>query len=406
MANIFQAIINFFIEQFSQKSPSTSALRPQAVESVKTTPINTSFSLSWEKGNPTRFSWSAYLKNLIYTNYDAIMSASDIERVFPGIKLLDKNNQIDVLAEFICWICYYECGWDASDYSVDVGSQGDKNTWSVGLMQLSVVDQANLGIPMGFNFQDLQDPLKNLSLGIAILVNQIKKRGKIFIAKGEKGNPSLYWATICPGGTYDKTDAILAKVKKSYEDSIKQTGDTPVVFMQSWIEQAMTMLGWTEFDHDKELSVYWKWTNVPYYKTVIGTNYAWCALFVGACLELAGIKGSRDAGADSYIDWGKPCDFWFGAICPIRHASGGHHVTFFLYWIDESKRIGAFLGGNQGNAVNVSIYNVSGNASGNDEIVNGKPRWPIGKSDGVIMSKVSVLSAYPKLASKESVGTR
>ena len=46
------------------------------------------------------------------------------------------------------------------------------------------------------------------------MCNQVKKRGKLFIPKWEKGNPGVYFATLNPGNIYDKTDKILKKVRE------------------------------------------------------------------------------------------------------------------------------------------------------------------------------------------------
>jgi uncharacterized protein (TIGR02594 family) len=250
----------------------------------------------------------------------------------------------------------------------------------------------------------LKDPANNIKAGIGILVYLVKVRGQITFLKAQKSSIISYFYETLILDT-DAGFKVWTNYQRRYAKLIAgfkvpaqpvQQGATPVKFMQSWILEAMKMIGWTEFDHDKELSVYWKWTNVPGYTTVIGSSYAWCALFVGACLELSGIRGSRDAGADSYSDYGKPCHYWFGSILPIRHASGGRHVTYFLYWVDEAKGLAAVLGGNQQDAVSVAVYNLSGNSAGHDEVVKG-PRWPISQPDGQSMSQDSVLSAYPQL---------
>ncbi len=122
-------------------------------------------------------------------------------------------------------------------------------------------------------------------------------------------------------------------------------------------------------------------------KTIVGffkfTSYhttsdetPWCAAGLNACLHEAGYKGTNSAGAASFDHYGIPLlEPSYGAIIRIQHVGGGHHVTTFSRWIDKSKHIGEFLGCNQSNMVKYSIYNVSGNAHGHDQIA--AIRWPV-----------------------------
>ena len=85
----------------------------------------------------------------------------------------------------------------------------------------------------------------------------------------------------------------------------------------------------------------------------------WCAAFVGACLERAGISGSGSLLARSYLEWGISADAGqIGAIAVLsrgRNPSQGH-VGFLVGW--DEKRIW-LLGGNQGNRVSVAPYDRS-----------------------------------------------
>ena len=166
--------------------------------------------LSWENGHPERKAWSEHLVKLIGLYYDKLIMAKDLDKIYPGFMKLSKSQQINIMAEFICWVCYYECAWNPLSNSVDVGNKGDVDTYSVGLMQMSVVDQANYKLKFGYDFKDLQDPLKNLDLGIAIMAQLAVKKELIMIPKGS----GPYWSTICPGGKYDKSAEIISKVNK------------------------------------------------------------------------------------------------------------------------------------------------------------------------------------------------
>ncbi len=72
----------------------------------------------------------------------------------------------------------------------------------------------------------------------------------------------------------------------------------------------------------------------------------WCAAFVGACLERAGIRSSRFESAASYLTW--------GVRIVVFSREGGGHVGFVVGQ-DESGRL-LVLGGNQGDAVSVKAF--------------------------------------------------
>jgi uncharacterized protein (TIGR02594 family) len=90
-------------------------------------------------------------------------------------------------------------------------------------------------------------------------------------------------------------------------------------------------------------------------------SVAWCAAFVGHCLERAGIRSTRKLTARSYLDWGIPIevqDARPGDIGVIPRGSSrwqGH--VFFIDRIEGQWVWG--LGGNQNDAVNVKRYPVS-----------------------------------------------
>lgn len=85
---------------------------------------------------------------------------------------------------------------------------------------------------------------------------------------------------------------------------------------------------------------------------------AWCAAFVGHCLEKAGLRSTRRLNARSYLDWGIPVDLPDAQAGDIVVFSRGSkswqgHVGFFV------KTIGAMievLGGNQSDAVTIQRY--------------------------------------------------
>lgn len=83
---------------------------------------------------------------------------------------------------------------------------------------------------------------------------------------------------------------------------------------------------------------------------------AWCAAFLGACLERAGLRATRSLIARSYLNWGEPIETpRMGAVAVFsrgRDPALGH-VGF---WLGETDKDVVLLGGNQGDAVSVARY--------------------------------------------------
>jgi uncharacterized protein (TIGR02594 family) len=90
-------------------------------------------------------------------------------------------------------------------------------------------------------------------------------------------------------------------------------------------------------------------------------SVAWCAAFVGHCLERAGMRSTRKLTARSYLDWGVPVEVTAAqqgdiGVIPRGSSSWQGHV-FFIDRIEGQWVWG--LGGNQDDAVNVKRYPVS-----------------------------------------------
>lgn len=86
---------------------------------------------------------------------------------------------------------------------------------------------------------------------------------------------------------------------------------------------------------------------------------AWCAAFVGHCLETSGVASTRKLNARSYLAWGEKVpsieQAKEGDIIVLSRGSSGWqgHVAFFLRAVGQQVEV---LGGNQGNGVSVSRY--------------------------------------------------
>lgn len=90
----------------------------------------------------------------------------------------------------------------------------------------------------------------------------------------------------------------------------------------------------------------------------------WCSSFVNWCMKQAGIEGTRNALAKSWIRWGHEITTpELGCVCVIRNknasndpATGsatGYHVGL---WLSENDDIIHLLGGNQDDQVKMSGF--------------------------------------------------
>lgn len=80
----------------------------------------------------------------------------------------------------------------------------------------------------------------------------------------------------------------------------------------------------------------------------------WCAAFVGACLERAGVQSTRFEGAASYLTWGQKLSHpTLGCIAVIARP-GGAHVFFVVARDVAGQLIG--LGGNQSDQVGYATF--------------------------------------------------
>jgi uncharacterized protein (TIGR02594 family) len=84
---------------------------------------------------------------------------------------------------------------------------------------------------------------------------------------------------------------------------------------------------------------------------------AWCAAFLGAVLERAGILSTRKLNARSYLFWGEqvhsPKMGDVVILWRVKPDSPYGHVGFFVCFRDQSIFL---LGGNQNNQVSIQAY--------------------------------------------------
>lgn len=143
-----------------------------------------------------------------------------------------------------------------------------------------------------------------------------------------------------------------------------------------WYLTALGYLGKNEGDKefDKFLSKFWAIVGLKGYKTIAGSKYAWCGLFMAAALNMSGYQWAKNgAGAKNWGKFGTAIEWKVkgipqGAIVHINHAyncsSGkGNHVALANgdCTAKDLLKSGAsisLLGGNQSNKVSVATYSV------------------------------------------------
>ena len=127
---------------------------------------------------------------------------------------------------------------------------------------------------------------------------------------------------------------------------------TPILFAKSY-------LGTTEFEGSADNPKIMEMYKSVGHDWVEHDEVAWCAAFVGHCLEKAGLRSSRKLNAQSYLTWGEK-------VAGVEQAREGDiivftrgsstwqgHVAFFLKAAGNQVEV---LGGNQSNAVTVARY--------------------------------------------------
>lgn len=123
---------------------------------------------------------------------------------------------------------------------------------------------------------------------------------------------------------------------------------------QPWIVEARKLIGVSEVKgakHAPEILQMWRDIKRGGIKD---DETPWCAAFVGAMLERAGIKSSRFESAKSYLSWGVRIEAPVPGCIVVFTRDGGGHVGFVV----GQGKVGNLqvLGGNQGDAVNVRSF--------------------------------------------------
>lgn len=122
----------------------------------------------------------------------------------------------------------------------------------------------------------------------------------------------------------------------------------------AWLTYARAQIGTREIKgpkHEPKILVWWKAIKRGGIKD---DETAWCAAFVGGCLEAVGIVSSRFESAKSYLTWGRSlAEPVVGCIVVFTREGGGH--VGFVVGRDKAGNL-LVLGGNQGDAVNIKPF--------------------------------------------------
>jgi uncharacterized protein (TIGR02594 family) len=121
-----------------------------------------------------------------------------------------------------------------------------------------------------------------------------------------------------------------------------------------WIALGRSLIGLHEIpgvEHSPEIVSMWKDIKRSGIKN---DETPWCAAFVGAMLERAGIQSSRFESAASYLNWGNSMASPVYGCVAVFSRQGGGHVGFVVGRDADSNLL--VLGGNQGDAVNIKAF--------------------------------------------------
>lgn len=321
--------------------------------------------LAWDGKHPDSAKWSKLLRELILKSKlpDVALNAVDAEVFFKGYTHLSREAKAEYWAKLFAIITKYECSYNPSEYSVDVGSKDKPETWSVGLFQLSVVDQKNYHFNLGYDFKALQNGEKNITLAVLIAEKLVSQDGMIsaHIGGAWRGLPR-YWGTLRDGK--ESRARIVAYMRTIDLSGIPvapvPVSPQPVAAVPSggfpWLVLAKSDIGQREIPGPQDNQVilgYFKHTNTD----ADHDEVANCAAGVCAWVERSGYKSAHSANAFKTGSYSPVCPPRQGAIALWQHLHGTLKGHYHVNIIDEVAATGCWcVGANQGDEVNRRFY--------------------------------------------------
>lgn len=288
------------------------------------------------------------------------------------------DERIAFWANLISMMAKFESGWNPKAVYVepDIRDAQGNNVASSGLLQISIESARSYGFKG--TAQDLFDPIKNLQCAVMIIENRIQKHRTLTgQVAGKWQGVASYWSVMRsiksskPRPSFEAIRAHTLTLKKLEAPMKPENRPVNPVYTE-----AKKHAGKKETDKtfSAYLSKYWGKVGLPGYKTIAGSTYAWCALFIAAMSINAGVgyvktRGASAKAQDAYgvaIDW-KRDGIPRGAVVRVNSgancsSSSGNHVTFADgdCTLEDLKR-GTFpgFGGNQANSVKRSTYKVA-----------------------------------------------
>ena len=210
MKKLLLWIKSLFAKKLAPISPVELPKLPDPVPDTPQEVINIPPKLSWER-YPENRPWSEYLYSMIHDYFiETFLKAKDLDRLHPRFQSLSRHEKIWVFCELFSSMAFYESGWNEKSASQDVGTAENKDTWSIGLMQISVVDQKNMGLSLHYTYNDLLQAKPNLHLALTIMARQINKTGLVILPNK---SPQRYWAVLLDGNRYSQVSQILKRIQ-------------------------------------------------------------------------------------------------------------------------------------------------------------------------------------------------
>jgi hypothetical protein len=162
--------------------------------------------LSWEVHHPERNAWTTHTLATLKPHLAELHTASDIATFAPNYGIATDEEKLAIWGELVSALALKESSWNPCDRYLEKGMGTDpvtgEHVYSEGLLQLSYQDtEGNSELKKLFDWEQdkklkrddcsktILDPLRNLTGGIAILVNQVKRRKAIVLKKP-------YWSTL------------------------------------------------------------------------------------------------------------------------------------------------------------------------------------------------------------------
>jgi uncharacterized protein (TIGR02594 family) len=148
------------------------------------------------------------------------------------------------------------------------------------------------------------------------------------------------------GSSYNVTaDVIQSSIPGAKDPTVPDKVEDPKAYGDApWMPVAQSQIGINEKDNPDVVKTYHQIGGGLMREPTV----AWCAAFVGWCLDKVGIKGTRSASARSYLSYGKSVgktNVPFGAIAVFGVPnSGSGHVAFVAE--DKGDKL-ICIGGNQ-----------------------------------------------------------